>query len=471
MLPAIDLLGDRKARSGSASSCMLCTFMTLPATMCPTTSSVPCTESRRVALDLIDFIDASPSPWHAVASAEVRLLAQGFTRLAEEARWTLAPAGRYYVVRGASLIAFVAGSRPLAESGFRIVGAHTDSPGLRLKPRAALAGDGLARLAVEVYGGPILATFTDRDLSLAGRLVVRTPGGQQTHLLRFDQPLVRLPNLAIHMNREVNEQGLKLNKQTELPLILGQLAEGADAEAGLRALLATAAQVETADLLSWELNVHDVQKGCLWGSNEEFIADGQLDNLASTYAALMALLASRQPAATCVAAFFDHEEVGSESATGAGSSFMVDALRRIGAQAQLDAQDQHRAMAQSFFISADMAHAYQPNFPTAYEPGHKVRMNGGPVIKTNVNQRYTTNAETAARFMSFCEQAGVPYQHYAHRSDLGCGSTIGPMMAAQLGVASVDVGSPMWAMHSARESAGVLDQTYMIAALTAAFRS
>ncbi len=430
------------------------------------------TQTPTAAQDLIDFIDASPSPWHAVASAEAHLLAHGFTRLEEGDRWQLAANGRYYVVRGgASMIAFVQGSQPLVDAGFRIVGAHTDSPGLRLKPKAAMSGDGISRLAVEVYGGPILATFTDRDLSLAGRVVLRTATGQVTRLLSFEQPLVRLPNLAIHMNREVNEQGLKLNKQTELPLILGLMNEGDNAEAQLRTLLADAVQGDAADLLSWELSVYDVQKGCLWGANKEFIADSQLDNLASTHAALSALTATERPTATCVSAFFDHEEVGSESATGAGGSFVADVLQRICLQAGLDEEDKRRAMARSFFISADMAHAYNPNFPNAYEPGHKVLVNGGPVIKTNVNQRYTTNAETAARFMRFCEKAGVPCQQYAHRSDLGCGSTIGPMIAAQLGVASVDVGSPMWAMHSARESAGVHDHAYMIAAMTAAFGS
>jgi len=432
----------------------------------------PIAQARTAAHELINFIDASPSPWHVVSSVEARLLAQGFTRLEEGERWQLAPAGRYYVVRGgASMIAFVLGSQSPAEAGFRIVGAHTDSPGLRLKPKATLTGDGVTRLGVEVYGGPILATFTDRDLSLAGRVVLRTAAGQETRMLRFERPLVRLPNLAIHMNRDVNEQGLKLNKQTELPLILGQLREGDDAEAQLRKLLADAVQADAADLLGWDLTVYDVQKGCLWGANEEFIASRQLDNLASTYAALTALIATKQPTATCVTAFFDHEEIGSESATGAGGSFAIDVLTRISLQAELDEEDRRRAMARSFFISADMAHAYNPNFPAAYEPNHKVMVNGGPVIKTNVNQRYTTNAETAARFMGFCEKAGVPYQQYAHRSDLGCGSTIGPVVAAQLGVASVDVGSPMWAMHSARESAGVHDHAYMIAALAAAFGS
>jgi aspartyl aminopeptidase len=369
------------------------------------------------------------------------------------------------------MLAFVPGAHSIAQTGFRIVGAHTDSPGFRLKPKAALGSEGLARLGVEVYGGPILATFTDRDLSLAGRVVLKNGAGQETRLLRFERPLLRLPNLAIHMNRDVNEQGLKLNKQTELPLIFGQLGGGDDAEVSLRKLLAEAVQADAADLISWDLAVYDVQKGCLWGADEEFIADSQLDNLASSHAALTALIATDTPASTCVMALFDHEEVGSESASGAGGSFVADVLARICLHAELDEEDRQRAMSKSFFISADMAHAYHPNFPSAYEPAHKVRVNGGPVIKTNVNQRYATNAETAARFIGFCETAGVPYQQYAHRSDLGCGSTIGPVVASQLGIATVDVGSAMWAMHSARESAGAADHAYMIAALTAAFAS
>jgi len=432
-------------------------------------------QARTAAEELIAFIDASPSPWHAVASCEERLRAHGFSRLAEEERWQLVPGGRYYVVRGgASVIAFVLGGQPLAEAGLRIVGAHTDSPGLRLKPNAAQAGDGLLRLAVEVYGGPILATFTDRDLSLAGRVVLRHGAGVETRLLRFERPLLRLPNLAIHMNREVNEKGLRLDKQSELSLILGMAGAAASAEdagAQLRSLLAGAVHAEAGDLLSWELAAYDVQQGAFWGAEEEFIAASRLDNLASCHAALAALLATGVADGTCIAAFFDHEEVGSESATGAGGSFIADVLARIADQCGLDHEDRRRCLARSFFISTDMAHAYQPNFPAAYEPGHKLRVNGGPAIKSNANQRYSTNAETAARFMRLCEQAGVPCQQYSHRSNLGCGSTIGPLLAAQLGVASVDVGSPLWAMHSLRESAGVLDHAWMIAALAAHFRS
>lgn len=426
--------------------------------------------TRQQAQDLLDFIDASPSPWHAVATCEQRLQAAGFARLDETERWTLQAGDKRYVVRGdAAIIAFVVGSAALAESGLRIIGAHTDSPGLRIKPRPAEEVGGMVRLGVEVYGGPILATFADRDLSLAGRVHVRTPDGFATRLVRFADPLLRLPNLAIHMNREVNESGLKFNKQSELPLLLGVAEEGVKADARFRQPIAAALGVEPGDLLTWELNAYDTQKGSLWGADREFIADSQLDNLASCHAALNALLATDRPVATCLCAFFDHEEVGSESAAGAGGSFIADVLARLAGNAGLDGEDQHRMVARSFFISADMAHGWHPNFPAAYEPCHHALVNAGPVIKSNANQRYSTTGETAARFMALCARAGVPCQQYAHRTDLGCGSTIGPIVAARLGIPSVDVGSPMWAMHSIRESAGVLDHGYMIAALSAAF--
>ncbi|MEQ1600501.1 MAG: M18 family aminopeptidase [Methylophilaceae bacterium] len=427
-------------------------------------------ETRTLAADLINFIDDSPSPWHAVNSVEQRLLAQGFTQLRESERWSLNAGGRYYVIRsGSSIMAFIHGHGALVEHGFSIIGAHTDSPGLRLKPKAAHASDGMVRLGVEVYGGPILATFTDRDLSLAGRVNVRTADGFASRLLQFNNPLLRLPNLAIHMNREVNEQGLKLNKQTELPLLFGLAQKDLSADQQFLSQIAASLQVEASDILTWEMNIFDTQKGSFWGAEQEFIADSQLDNLASCHAALTALLATENPAATCVCAFFDHEEVGSASAAGAGGSFVADVIQRIVANTSSEADSYHRALAQSFFISADMAHAYHPNFPAAYEPCHRVLVNHGPVIKTNANQRYSTNADTAARIIGLCERAGVPFQQYAHRTDLGCGSTIGPIVASNLGIASADIGSPMWAMHSLRESAGVLDHGYMIALLKTAF--
>lgn len=425
--------------------------------------------SQNAAQDLLDFIDASPSPWHAVETCETRLQTAGFKRLEETDRWQLTAGDRCYVIRGGSaIIAFIIGHQPATDTGLRLIGAHTDSPGLRIKPKPAEEAQDIVRLGVEIYGGPILATFADRDLSLAGRVNVRLADGFATRLLRFNEPLLRLPNLAIHMNREVNEKGLKFNKQTELPLLLGVMSSDTTTENRFRRPIAEALGVEADDLLTWELNAYDTQKGSFWGVDREFIADSQLDNLASCHAALCALLATDQPAATCLCAFFDHEEVGSESAAGAGGSFVSDVIHRVAACIGLDAEDQRRMLGRSFFISADMAHAWHPNFPAAYEPCHRVLVNSGPVIKSNANQRYSTNAETAARFMAICEKAGVPCQQYTHRTDLGCGSTIGPIVASRLGIPSVDVGSPMWAMHSIRESAGVLDHYYMTAALSAA---
>ena len=433
--------------------------------------------SRAPAQDLLDFIDASPSPWHAVATCVARLDAAGYRRLDEGERWTLTAGGRYYLTRGdSSLIAFRLGRAPLAEAGLTLIGAHTDSPGLRVKPRPAEDVAGMRRVGVEVYGGPILATFADRDLGLAGRVYVRDAAGNlQSQLVHFAEPLLRLPNLAIHMNRDVNENGLKFHKQNELPLLLG-VADGLPADEAFRALLAAQAGVAADELASWELAACDTQKGAFWGVDREFVANSQLDNLASCHAALSALLATDEmpedeakDGRTALIAFFDHEEVGSESAAGAGGSFIADLLARLALSQQLDAEDLRRMLARSFFISADMAHAWHPNFPNAYEPGHRVLVNAGPVIKHNANQRYSTNAETAARFAEFCRRAGVPCQHYAHRTDLGCGSTIGPIVAARLGIPSVDVGNPMWAMHSLRESAGALDHAWMIAAMREAF--
>ncbi len=437
----------------------------------PISSSV-----KAQAQNLLNFIDASPSPWHAVNKVEQLLLAAGYTQLHEAKPWQINAGGRYYVVRGgSSIIAFVIGKNDMTKTGMRIVGAHTDSPGLRLKPKAAHAADGMMRLGVEVYGGPILATFTDRDLSLAGRVNVRTADGFSTHLIKFDKPMLRLPNLAIHMNREVNEQGLKLNKQTELPLIFGLIENTIEGSVGAEQqflhTLAEHLKVNAADILTWELNVFDTQKGVFWGTHDEFIADSQLDNLASCHAALTALLATENTDSTCVCALFDHEEVGSESATGAGGSFLADIVQRLTANLGMSEEARQQVVAQSFFISADMAHAYHPNFPGAYEPCHRVMVNAGPVIKTNANHRYSTGADTAARFINLCLKAGVPYQQYAHRTDLGCCSTIGPIVASNLGIASVDVGSPMWAMHSLRESAGSLDHDYMIKVLQAMYAS
>jgi len=423
-------------------------------------------KNKQIVQDLLNFIDTSPSPWHAVATMQQQLETAGFQALLETEAWQIVAGGRYYVIRDdSSIIAFVAGTQSLTENGYKIIGAHTDSPGLRIKPHGLHRSGKLLRMGVEVYGGPILATFTDRDLSFAGRVSYRTVSGViQTQLVHFTEPLLRLPNLAIHMNRKVNEDGLKIHKQNELPLLFSMASQEQIPDAVFSQLLATQVDMPVEQILSWEFNVYDTQKGIFWGAEQEFYADSQLDNLASCHAGLHALLDEQtlQSGHTVVCAFFDHEEVGSESTKGADGCFLSDVLERIALANTLQPEDYKRTLANSFMLSVDMAHAFQPNFPTAYEPEHKVYVNKGPVIKLNANQRYSSESISEAMFIQWCQQANVPYQHYAHCTDIPCGSTIGPMTSAKLGIRTVDVGCAMWAMHSIRESAGVLDHRYMI---------
>lgn len=425
--------------------------------------------TQQQIVHLLNFIDSSPSPWHAVKSIEDELSAFQFIKLEETDKWTLQANGRYYVVRDdSSIIVFVLGQKPLPETGFKIIGAHTDSPGLRIKPHPGLSTHGILRLAVEVYGGPLLATFTDRDLSLAGRVSYKDNHGKITsRLIKFDQALLRLPNLAIHLNRNVNEEGLKLHKHDELPLILANLSEQQLPETYFTNLLQQQSELEASRILAFELAVYDTQKGVLWGSENEFYANSQLDNLASCHAILTALLDESilNTDSTLVCAFFDHEEIGSESNIGAGGNFLVDLLERISHGIKTTKEDFSRALAKSFMISADMAHAFQPNFQGYYDIEHKIIVNNGPVIKINVNHRYSTESVSYALFADCCERADVPYQTYSHRNNLSCGSTIGPISSAKSGIRSVDVGCGLWAMHSIRESAGVQDHDYMIKAL------
>lgn len=427
-------------------------------------------------LNLLDFIDNSPSPWHVVNTVESLLKPLQFTKLDETTRWQLQLGGRYYVVRDdSSIILFALGTKPLLESGYKIVGAHTDSPGLRIKPNACGSKDGFLRLNVEIYGSPIIATFTDRDLGLAGRVCYKDDKGQiATQLIRFDKPLLRLPNLPIHMNRNVNEDGLKLHKQNELPLILSALAEQLVPPDYFLSLLQEQLGKDVLAILSWDLMAYDTQKGVIWGAQEEFYSNSQLDNLASCHAGLQAMLDDTvlsDNENTLVCAFFDHEEIGSESKQGADSSFLPDVLTRIALASGTEQQDIPRVMAKSFLVSADMAHGFHPNFPNAYDHEHKAILNKGPAIKVNANNRYSTESISAAMFIDWCKQADAPYQRYSHRCDFPCGSTIGPITSAKLGIRSVDVGNPMWAMHSIRESAGVFDHSYMIGALKIFFRA
>jgi aspartyl aminopeptidase len=418
---------------------------------------------REVARDLLDFIASSPSPYHAVRTAAERLEAAGFRPLAEEEAWTVEPGGRYYVARGGtSLAAWVTGAEPLERSGLRIIGAHTDSPTLRLKPDPAIALNGYRQLGVEVYGGPLLETWTDRDLGLAGRVVVSAGGGIESRLLRIDRPIARIPQLAIHLNREANEKGLQLNRETHLPPIIGLEREGWE----FRGWLASQVGVDPERVIDHDLMLYDCAPPTFAGLSEEFLLAPRLDNLASSHAALTALLeSSAQPAASArVVALYDDEEIGSETAQGAAGTLLVDLVARL-AELAGGGEAVFRARARSILVSADMAHAVHPNYTDRHEARHMPRLNGGPVVKYNANARYATEGDTAALFLRACAEAEVPSQRFVMRADMPCGTTIGPILSARLGVRTVDVGSPMLAMHSCREMAGAEDPAYMVRAL------
>jgi aspartyl aminopeptidase len=416
------------------------------------------------AHDLLAFIDAAPSPFHACAEAARRLDAAGFTGLDESAAWPAA--GRHYIVRGGTLVAWAAPPAARAGTPFSIVGAHTDSPNLRIKPQPDIGGFGWSQLGVETYGGALFNSWLDRDLGLSGRVSMRSvEGPPATRLLLVDRPVLRVPQLAIHLDRDVNTAGLTLNPQVHLNPVW---ALGGPDPDGFRHFLAKELDVDAADILAWDVMVHDVVPGAVAGRDGEFVSSGRIDNLCSCWAAVDALAAAPDTeAAVPVIALFDHEEVGSATDRGAGSPVLATVLERISLAGGGDRESFHRAMAGSVCVSADMAHATHPNYPERHDLAHVVTLNGGPVLKTNVNERYASDAPGTAVFLDACERAGVPVQRYVHRNDLPCGSTIGPITASRLGITTVDIGAAQLAMHSARELMGADDADYLRRALGA----
>ncbi|MBT5469345.1 MAG: M18 family aminopeptidase [Nitrospina sp.] len=416
--------------------------------------------------DLLSFIDRSPTPFHAVDEMKNLLTQQGYSELKESSAWELSNNGKYFLTRNdSSLIAFITGTKTQDASGFKIIGAHTDSPNLKLKPNPAYRKNGYLQLGVEVYGGVLLTTWTDRDLSLAGRVILKGKKQPLSKLVRFDDPLLRIPQLAIHLNRDVNEKGLTLNKQNHLPPIFSLAEKKAPTKDLLEKMVAQKLKCKPADIINMELSLYDTQPGSTGGAEGEFIYSGKLDNLASCHAALHALTESKgKDPMTRVIAFYDHEEVGSDSAQGAGSPFLKDVLERLTLESENPRETFFRSMANSFFISADMAHAVHPNYSEKHDANHMPILNGGPVIKCNSNQRYATDGVSSAWFESLCKKAGVAVQKFVVRTDLGCGSTIGPITAANLGIRTVDVGNPMLSMHSIREMAGTKDHAPLIKA-------
>jgi aspartyl aminopeptidase len=415
------------------------------------------------AQGLCEFIDASPSPFHACATAAERLRAADYTELAETDRWDGAAAGRFFTVRAGSLIAWNAPeSDTPALTPFRIVGAHTDSPNLRVKQHPDQVVAGWQVIALQPYGGAWLNSWLDRDLGLSGRISLRSNGGELEHrLVRFDEPLLRVPQLAIHLAEDRNN--VSLNPQRHVNAVWG----AGDQTRSLHRWLAERTGTAPDDLLSADLMSHVLEPSRLVGADRDLVSAPRLDNQVTCYAGLEALLAAEPRGHVPVLALFDHEEVGSTSDHGAQSDFLRTTLERIVLAAGGDREDFLRLTTASTLASGDMAHATHPNYPERHEPGHPIHVGGGPVLKVQPNLRYATDSRTAAVFELACRQAGVPLQRYEHRADLPCGSTIGPMTAARTGIPTVDVGAPQLAMHSARELMGAADVAAYSAALQA----
>ncbi len=427
--------------------------------------------------DLGAYVTASPSSFHAVHEAARRLDEAGFTGLDELQPWDAADksdsdgGGKFYVVRDGALIAWVepAGAGPT--TGFNILGAHTDSPSFKLKPKPTTGKLGWLQAGVEVYGGPLLNSWLDRELQLAGRLVML----DGTQHLTATGPLLRFPQLAIHLDRNVND-GLTLDKQMHMNPVFGL---GDPAGTDLLSLLAgrvAGAAVDSAQIGGYDVVIADTQAPAVFGAHDEFFASGRLDNLSATHAGLTALIAHagvQQPPGTPIAvlAAFDHEEIGSASRSGASGPILEDVLVRISDGLGATVSQRRQAFAASFCVSADAGHAVHPNYPERHDPVNRPVLNGGPLLKINANQRYATDANGAALWARLCGDAGVPYQEFVSNNVMPCGSTIGPLTATRLGIRTADVGIPLLSMHSARELCGVEDPSWLAQVTELFFRT
>jgi aspartyl aminopeptidase len=422
---------------------------------------------------LLSFLQASPTPFHAAEQMAAVLEENGFQRLKESDAWGLSDSsisGKFYVTRNdSSIIAFTLGSDPV-EHGFRMVGAHTDSPCLKVKPNPEITKNSYFQLGVEVYGGVLLNPWFDRDLSLAGRVnYVAADGEVGSALIDFEQAIATIPSLAIHLDREANETR-SINKQKDIPPVLMKLPEGNEQKPDFREILLhilvkQKPELKVDKVLDYELSFYDVQAPAVIGLHQDFVASARLDNLLSCYTGLMALLQADSKQ-NCLLVCSDHEEVGSMSAAGAQGPFLKSVLDRLCSAPESFT----RSMDQSMLISVDNAHGIHPNYADRHDDNHGPILNQGPVIKINANQRYASNSETSAAFRYICEEADVPVQSFVVRSDMACGSTIGPITATEIGVRTIDVGVPTFAMHSIRELAGRWDAFYLYRALREYFQ-
>ena len=423
--------------------------------------------------DLLSFLDSSPVNFLAAETICEQLRKAGFEHLdAADRLGDMKPGRQFFLTKNdSSVYAFRIGTEPLGEAGFHIICAHCDSPTFRIKPNAEMTGEGgIVRLNTEVYGGPIMSTWFDRPLTLAGRVIVRSADVMRpsTLLLHVKRPLLQISNLAIHFNRQVND-GVKLSKQKDMLPILGIIKDEFEKGNLLINLICEELKVEPKDILDFDLYLADATPACTFGIHDEFISSGRLDDLSMVHAGLQALLQSgdKTPRVTQVLAIFDNEETGSQTKQGAGSPFLASLIERIVLAAGGTEEDFHRSIERAFMVSADNAHAWHPNYSEKYDPTNHPVLGGGPVIKFNAAQKYASDAVSAAVFAGICEKAGVPCQRFVNHSDVAGGSTLGNILASSLPLRGVDMGNPLLAMHSARETASTADHLYCIEAFKA----
>ncbi len=428
-------------------------------------------DAKLSARSLMEFLDQSPVNFLAVKTVSRHLDDAGFARLDPSESWQLAPGGKYYITKNSSAIfAFVLSTEGPA-SGFRIISAHSDSPGFRIKPKAEMLTEGgIVKLNVEVYGGPILYTWFDRPLSIAGRVMLRTdnPLHPRTEIIRFDRPLLTIPHLAIHFNRAVND-GNPLSRQKDMLPVIAIVRDAAEKDNLLLRTVADALGVSMADIIDFDLSLFDTTPACLVGLNEEFLTSGRLDDLSMVHGAMTALLETTSTRQTRVMAIFDNEETGSGTKQGAASPVLMQLLRRIVSALGGSEEDYFRGIDKSFMVSADNAHAFHPNYSEKYDPTNHPVVGGGPVIKINANCKYMTDADSAAVFRTICDKAGVPCQYFVNHSDVAGGSTLGNILTSQIDLRGVDMGEAIWAMHSVRETMATRDHAYTIAAFKTFF--
>ncbi|WP_316783914.1 M18 family aminopeptidase [Streptomyces sasae] len=430
-------------------------------------ASAPSRFDRGHTDDLMSFLAASPTPYHAAANAGERLEKAGFRQVAETDAWD-GTAGGKYVLRGGAIIAWYVPEGAAPHTPFRIVGAHTDSPNLRVKPRPDTGAHGFRQVAVEIYGGPLMNSWLDRDLGLAGRLSLRDG---TTRLVDVHRPLLRVPQLAIHLDRAVSSEGLKLDKQRHLQPIWGLGDDVRDGD--LIAFLEQESGLPAGSVTGWDLMTYAVEPPAYLGRDQELLAGPRMDNLLSVHAGTAALAATATAAGgselPCipVLAAFDHEETGSQSDTGADGPLLGNVLERSVLARGGSYEDRARAFAATVCLSSDTGHAVHPNYAERHDPTHHPRVNGGPILKVNVNNRYATDGSGRAVFAAACEKAGVPYQTFVSNNSMPCGTTIGPITAARHGIRTVDIGAAILSMHSARELCGADDPFLLANALVA----